>query len=55
MNTKSCEKNCKPYESLMIKIKLFTLKHPEINEFITYLDLHFKVINLKMINVHTQN
>lgn len=36
----------------MVKINLLTLKHPEINEFMVYSDLHFKVINLKVVNAH---
>lgn len=47
-----CVNNYKPYENLMVKTNPFTLKHPEINEFIVYSDLHFKVINLEVVNVH---
>lgn len=46
-----CVNNYKPYETLIVKINLFTSKHPEINEFMVYTDLHFKVINLKVVNV----
>lgn len=48
-------KDCKRYECLMIKVNLFTLKPPEISEFISYSGLHFKVINLNVINVHSSN